>query len=419
MRIVDVSAFYAPAGGGVRTYVEAKLRAAPRLRPRDDRDRPRRARRSGRARRRARSWRASRRPKLPVDRRYRYFDDERALHAMLDAWRPDHVEASSPWSSATMVGRWQGVGNAIAGHACRSARGLRLSLARRHCVDRDHRPLVRLVLAASARPRPDVRHGRLRQRAAHRAASRRRHRERGNGAGWASSRGSSRRRCDRPSCAQRRWRRSGSTPNAILLIGVGRFSAEKRWDMVMRAVGERRAAGAGRLAPRRRRRSAAQARAARGPLRQRRGDAASRRPRRARAPARQRRRAGPRLRGGDILHGRGRGAGERHSADRSRSRRGGRSAACAGAGATYRVGQRGLARAGDRRLHRSRPRAAARRRGRAPARCARWTSISPNCSRATKRCRGHCTPTRRSQRERSRARVATRRRSSRARAFGG
>ena len=29
MRIVDVSAFYAPKGGGVRTYVEAKLRAAP------------------------------------------------------------------------------------------------------------------------------------------------------------------------------------------------------------------------------------------------------------------------------------------------------------------------------------------------------------------------------------------------------
>ena len=29
MRIVDVSAFYSPSGGGVRTYVEAKLRAAP------------------------------------------------------------------------------------------------------------------------------------------------------------------------------------------------------------------------------------------------------------------------------------------------------------------------------------------------------------------------------------------------------
>src|SRR5437763_771183 len=47
-------------------------------------------------------------PKLAVDRRYRYFNDEAALHATLDAWQPDHVEASSPWSSASMVGRWQG-----------------------------------------------------------------------------------------------------------------------------------------------------------------------------------------------------------------------------------------------------------------------------------------------------------------------
>jgi alpha-1,6-mannosyltransferase len=30
MRIVDVCAFYTPEGGGVRTYVERKLAAAPR-----------------------------------------------------------------------------------------------------------------------------------------------------------------------------------------------------------------------------------------------------------------------------------------------------------------------------------------------------------------------------------------------------
>ena len=47
-------------------------------------------------------------PKLPMDRRYRYFGDEAALHASLDAWRPDVVEASSPWSSATKVARWGG-----------------------------------------------------------------------------------------------------------------------------------------------------------------------------------------------------------------------------------------------------------------------------------------------------------------------
>ena len=31
MRIADVCAFYTPAGGGVRTYVNAKLRAATRF----------------------------------------------------------------------------------------------------------------------------------------------------------------------------------------------------------------------------------------------------------------------------------------------------------------------------------------------------------------------------------------------------
>ena len=31
MRIADVCAFYTPAGGGVRTYVEAKLRTATRF----------------------------------------------------------------------------------------------------------------------------------------------------------------------------------------------------------------------------------------------------------------------------------------------------------------------------------------------------------------------------------------------------
>ena len=107
MRIADVWAFYTPAGGGVRTYVEAKLRAAARfghemivIAPGDRHEVVRRG--PGSLLVTIPSTR------LPVDRRYRYFDDEAALHSVLDAWRPDHVEASSPWSSATMVGRWQG-----------------------------------------------------------------------------------------------------------------------------------------------------------------------------------------------------------------------------------------------------------------------------------------------------------------------
>src|SRR5438046_2742245 len=107
MRIVDVSAFYAPQGGGVRTYVEAKLKAAPCFGHEMVVVIP--GERDGVVERAPGAILASlASPKLPVDRRYRYFDDERALHRLLDAWQPDHVEASSPWSSATMVGRWQG-----------------------------------------------------------------------------------------------------------------------------------------------------------------------------------------------------------------------------------------------------------------------------------------------------------------------
>src|SRR5215218_3817932 len=107
MRIADVSAFYAPRGGGVRTYVDAKLKAAPRLGHEmivvipGERDEV-----IERAPGAILACLAS--PRLPVDKRYRYFDDQKSLHRLLDAWRPDPVEASSPWSSATMVGRWQG-----------------------------------------------------------------------------------------------------------------------------------------------------------------------------------------------------------------------------------------------------------------------------------------------------------------------
>src|SRR3982750_841201 len=107
MRIADVSAFYTPAGGGVRTYAEAKLRAAARfghemilIVPGERHEVVKRG--PGAVLVTIPS------PLLPVDRRYRYFDDEAAIHAALDARQPDHVEASSPWSSAAMVGRWQG-----------------------------------------------------------------------------------------------------------------------------------------------------------------------------------------------------------------------------------------------------------------------------------------------------------------------
>jgi len=107
MRIVDVSAFYTPLGGGVRTYVERKLRTLPGqgheiivIAPGPHN--------SVVEREPGALLVTIAQPALPFDRRYHFFAERAALHDALDAWRPDFVEASSPWSSATSVAQWQG-----------------------------------------------------------------------------------------------------------------------------------------------------------------------------------------------------------------------------------------------------------------------------------------------------------------------
>ncbi len=107
MRIVDVCAFYTSHGGGVKTYVEHKVRAA---RPDCEeviivapgaRDTTTHHTAGGRIM-------TVPGPHLLLDRRYFYFDDEAALHRLLDRLDPDVVEVSSPWSSPAMVARWRG-----------------------------------------------------------------------------------------------------------------------------------------------------------------------------------------------------------------------------------------------------------------------------------------------------------------------
>ena len=107
MRIVDVCAFYTPAGGGVKTYVERKLQAGPPagheiviLAPGDE-DRIEEVAPGAIIATIAAA-------PFPLDRNYHYFDDQDRLHAALDQWRPDLVEVASPWTSASMVGRWRG-----------------------------------------------------------------------------------------------------------------------------------------------------------------------------------------------------------------------------------------------------------------------------------------------------------------------
>jgi alpha-1,6-mannosyltransferase len=234
MRIVDVCAFYSPQGGGVKTYLERKLEVAAAhghemilLAPGAS---------DGWTEVRPGAVIATlRNPPMPLDKRYHYFADEPALHAALDAWRPDHVEASSPWSSATLVGRWQGAAtrslvmhaDPLASYAYRWFG----KVAERKTIDRWFNWFWRhlrgldgmydLVVSANESLSGRLRDGGLRNvvtvpmgcqpgvfSPAHRDEALR----------------------------EELLRRLGLPRGAVLLMGVGRFAAEKRWSMVLRAA---------------------------------------------------------------------------------------------------------------------------------------------------------------------------------------
>jgi alpha-1,6-mannosyltransferase len=234
MRIADVCAFYTPAGGGVRTYVDAKLRAAQRVGHEVVIIAPG-ARHEVVRRGPGGILVTIPAPLLPVDRRYRYFDDQRSLHAALDAWQPDHVEASSPWSSATMVARWQGAAtrslvmhsDPMAAYAYRWLGGI----ASRTVIDRwfvwfwrHLRGLGRMfdsVVCANTQ---------LTERLRNRGVENCETVPMGVEAGIFSPSLRS------PALRQEALQALGLDADATLLIGIGRFSAEKRWDMVLRAI---------------------------------------------------------------------------------------------------------------------------------------------------------------------------------------
>jgi alpha-1,6-mannosyltransferase len=236
MRIVDVCAFYAPAGGGVRTYVDAKLSWASRhgheviiLAPGE---------RNETVKRGPGAFVVTiPSPALPLDRRYRYFDDEGAIHRVLDAWQPDHVEASSPWSSASMVGRWQGSASRslimhcdpLGTYAYRWLGGVipidaidrlfgRFWQHLRHLDE-----MFDLVVCANRQLARRLDRGGIRKcetipmgvepgifSPAHRSIELR----------------------------EATLRSMGLGPDSVLLLGLGRLASEKRWEMVVRAAGE-------------------------------------------------------------------------------------------------------------------------------------------------------------------------------------
>ena len=234
MRIVDVNGFYTPRGGGVKTYVQRKLAAAPMLghdviilAPGDgDSD--------VRVNEFARIVTLDN-PAFPLDRRYHYFGDEAALHRALERLQPDVVECSSPWTSPNMVARWGGAAvrslvmhcDPLAAYPYRWFGGImdRASIDRgfdwfwRHLRRLDSR--YDIVISAS----PSL-SSRLTGGGMTRVVT--------EPMGVEPHIFSADLRDD--SLRADLLARCGLQPDATLLVGVGRFSPEKRWPMVIEAV---------------------------------------------------------------------------------------------------------------------------------------------------------------------------------------
>jgi len=106
MHIVDVAEFYAPLGGGVKTYIDAKISFAHQHGVRvtvvapgpEDRVEPRDGGQIIYVKA----------PAIPVDTRYHVFWKAAPVHALLNSLRPDVVEASSPFRGAWIVANWKG-----------------------------------------------------------------------------------------------------------------------------------------------------------------------------------------------------------------------------------------------------------------------------------------------------------------------
>lgn len=234
MRIVDVCAFHSPQGGGVKTYIDQKLRLGPELGHEiiilapGDRDEtivhgPQ-----------AHTVTISA-PRLPLDRRYWYFNDQAALHRALDAIEPDFVEVSSPWRSASMVEAWRpNVPRALVMHADPlSAYAYRYlePLMKRERIDRrfegfwEH--LRRLgnsydrVVCASRELRDRLAAGGVSNTVLH---------PMGVQEGVFSPANHN------PDVRRALLERCDLPEEAHLLLGIGRLSAEKRWPMVVDAV---------------------------------------------------------------------------------------------------------------------------------------------------------------------------------------
>lgn len=106
MKIIDVAEFYTDEGGGVKTYINQKLKAASRLGHEmvvvaPGRDSFEEERHGGKV-----IWVKG--PPLPLDPRYVILWRKKRVHEILFKEKADIVEGSSIWSGGHFVGSWNG-----------------------------------------------------------------------------------------------------------------------------------------------------------------------------------------------------------------------------------------------------------------------------------------------------------------------
>jgi len=242
MRIVDVAAFYSAEGGGVKTYIDRKLKAGPEagheiiiIAPGD----------GNRVEERGPNARVIflDQPKFPLDRKYHYFRDEVALHNALYAAKPDIVEASSPWRSARLVAEWPGSApRTLIMHADPlSVYAYRWfgAVASRPTIDKQFGWFWRHLLRLDKRFDATITAG---QALSDRLIEGGMTNVITNPMGVATGLFSPTLRDE--ALRARLLERCALPPTATLLLGVGRHHPEKRWPMVIEAV-----TAAGRSAP--------------------------------------------------------------------------------------------------------------------------------------------------------------------------
>lgn len=107
MHIVDISALYSPTGGGIRTYTRRKLQTAARFGHTMTVVAPGSADAQDQVAPGARLI-TIKSPHFPLDKNYCYFESDALIHSLLNELRPDFIEASSPWGSSSAVADWPG-----------------------------------------------------------------------------------------------------------------------------------------------------------------------------------------------------------------------------------------------------------------------------------------------------------------------